>query len=151
MAMHLATPQLVFLESERRAVLATLGPHYPRIVPVCYALLPFARGAPTRIYSAIDEKPKQSQDPTSLGRVRDIGRSPEASLLVDRWSEDWTRLAWLRIDAAAHLVAPDADPLGEHRQAIRALRARYPQYAGHDLEDRPLIRLTVEHVVSWGL
>jgi hypothetical protein len=34
--------------------------------------------------------------------------------------------------------------------AIEALRAKYPQYAAHRLEDRPVLRLTVDRVVAWG-
>lgn len=121
-------------------------------MPVCFALI--VAGGPDRrirLYSAIDEKPKRSPDPQALGRVRDIARSPRASLLVDRWDEDWSRLAWLRVDGSALLVAPDVEADGEHRLAVAALRERYPQYERQGLERRPVIRLIVEHAVSWGL
>jgi PPOX class probable F420-dependent enzyme len=129
-----------------------VGARWPRLVPVCFALI-VTGGAEgeIRLYSAIDEKPKRSPDPAALGRVRDIARSPLASLLVDRWDEDWSRLAWLRVDGSALLVAPDAHATGEHRQAVAALRRRYPQYETQALEARPIIRITVEHAVSWGL
>ena len=31
-----------------------------------------------------------------------------------------------------------------------ALRARYPQYADHRLEDRPVIRIAIERAASWA-
>ena len=31
-----------------------------------------------------------------------------------------------------------------------ALRAKYPQYASHDLEARPIIRIGIEDSRSWG-
>jgi hypothetical protein len=34
--------------------------------------------------------------------------------------------------------------------AIAALRAKYPQYVGHDLEARPLIRIGRLSAVAWG-
>ena len=52
------------------------------------------------------------------------------TVLIDRWHEDWSHLAWLRIDGLASLTD---DPV-ERASAIAALRAKYPQYAGHDLE-----------------
>jgi PPOX class probable F420-dependent enzyme len=145
-------PELAFLQASRRAVLATQGPHRPRLVPICFAVAqPEDRGGELRIYSAIDEKPKRSDDPQALARVRDIGRSPLASLLVDRWDEDWSRLAWLRLDGTALLVPPDPTGAGEHVLAVALLRARYAQYAAQALERSLLIRVTVEHAVSWGL
>ena len=69
------------------------------------------------------------------------------AILVDRWDEDWTRLAWLRGVGSAVVTPPSAT---DHAGIVAALRARYPQYAGHHLEVRPLIRVTIEHVTSWG-
>ena len=68
------------------------------------------------------------------------------TVLIDRWDEDWRHLAWLRIDGRASLTE---DPV-ERAKAIATLRAKYPQYAGHDLEGRPLIRIVIERLRSWG-
>ena len=38
----------------------------------------------------------------------------------------------------------------EHATAVAALRAKYPQYASHRLEERPLIRIAVERVAELG-
>ncbi len=68
------------------------------------------------------------------------------TVLIDQWDEDWHHLAWLRIDGRASLTEDPA----ERAQAIAALRTKYPQYANHDLETRPLIRIVIERVRSWG-
>ena len=35
-------------------------------------------------------------------------------------------------------------------RAVAALRARYPQYLTHRLDDRPLIRIEIDRVTTWG-
>jgi PPOX class probable F420-dependent enzyme len=95
----------------------------------------------------VDEKPKRVSDPLALARVRDLLARPRVRLLVDRWAEDWARLAWLRLDGTARLVAP-AD--AAHGPAVAALRAKYPQYAAQRIDARPLIAIAVERTSSWG-
>lgn len=148
---HTLTPaEFTFLADARTAVLATLdGARQPRLVPICFVAVVAATGL--RLYSPIDEKPKMSDDPLALGRVRDIRDEPEVHLLVDRWSEDWSRLGWLRLDGRADILAPgDAGARAEHVAAVVALREKYPQYATHRLESRPVIRIAVGVARSWG-
>ncbi len=148
----LTPAERAFLASRREAVLATQDPHgRPRLVPICFvlALDDDPRGRP-RLYSPLDEKPKRSPDPKRLARVRDLLVLPEASLLVDRWSEDWDRLAWLRLYGSAELLEPEPREREEHAAAVAALRGKYEQYASHRLEERPIIRFSIERAVSWG-
>jgi PPOX class probable F420-dependent enzyme len=148
---HTLTPaELSFLVAARTAVLATLdGARRPRLVPICFVAVAAASGV--RLYSPLDEKPKKADDPLALGRVRDILAEPDVHLLVDRWSEDWSRLAWLRLDGRADILLPgDAEVQAEHVAAVAALREKYPQYATHRLERRPVIRIAVEVARSWG-
>ncbi len=138
-----------FLAEARTAVLATLDPRgLPRLVPICFVLSPApdAAGRPV-VLSPLDEKPKAVRDPLALARVRDIVARPRVRLLVDRWDEDWRRLAWLRLDAVASLVEPGAP---EHAPTLVALRRKYPQYVGQRLESRPLVRIVIERTSSWG-
>ena len=111
--------------------------------PICFVLDPTA----AVLYTPLDEKPKRTDDPHDLARVRDIEARPDVAVLVDRWDEDWTRLAWVRCSGRAVLLEP-----GErgHADAVTALRAKYPQYATHRLEDRPVIRVAIDRVSSWG-
>jgi PPOX class probable F420-dependent enzyme len=133
------------LTASRRAVLGTIGPDgRPRLVPVCYVVDP---DRPV-IYSPLDLKPKRSQDPFALARVRDIEGDPRVTLLADRWDEDWTYLAWLRLEGLAGLFHPN-DP--GHPGVVAALRARHPQYERQRLEDRPMIKVVVDRVVRWSL
>lgn len=149
-----------FLADARSAVLATVDPTgRPRLVPICFVV-----GTPaTEIWSPIDEKPKRSTDPYRLARVRDIVERPSVSLLVERWDEDWTCLAWLRIHGRAEMVDPGpgtaasrpsaasgASAAAGRSAAIAVLRIKYPQYAEHRLETRPLIRIVATDVSSWG-
>ena len=142
----LSAPQRAFLGSARRAVLATIAPDgRPRLVPISFVL----DGDRPVVYTPIDDKPKRDDDPLALARVRDIGADPRVTILVDRWDEDWSRLAWLRGDGRAELLAPSTEN-DEHRIAVNTLRAKYEQYATHRLETRPMIKITLERVTDWS-
>jgi PPOX class probable F420-dependent enzyme len=126
------------LTSARRATLGTIAADgRPRLVPVCFVLID------DLVWSPLDEKPKSVTNVRSLARVRDIVARPAVSLLVDHWSEDWSQLGWVRIHGGAAVVESD-------RSAVAALRAKYPQYADHDLESRPMIRIEMASVRSWA-
>jgi len=95
----------------------------PLVVPVCFAL------AGNVIYSAIDAKPKR--DPSRpLRRVRNVLENPQASLAVDEYDEDWSRLWWVRLDgrgvvaeatAAVHPCTSggSSNPSAAHRLVLR--------------------------------
>jgi PPOX class probable F420-dependent enzyme len=147
--------ELALLHASRRAVLGTVtAAGRARLVPLAFVVAPWTDeiGRPL-LYSALDEKPKAVADPRQLGRVRDILARPEVSLLVDRWDEDWSALAWLRLDGLATVIEPASDPTdtGRHRDAVRLLRERYGQYESQTLETRPVLRIVVTRAVSWGL
>jgi PPOX class probable F420-dependent enzyme len=130
------------LADARRAVLTTIDARNgrPRSVPVCFVLVGDA------LYSPLDEKPKASTDPRDLRRVRNLTADARATILVDRWDEDWTRLAFAELACRGRLIGPD-DP--DHAAAVMALRAKYPQYATHRLEERPMIRFEVDAATAW--
>ena len=141
----LTTPQRIFLTWARTGVLATIAPDgRPRTVPICFVL----EGPEPVLWTPIDDKPKRADDPLALARVRDIEADPRVTVLVDRWDEDWARLAWLRASGTAKLALPGAR--GHGPAILAALRGKYSQYATHDLEARPLIRIELERVTSWG-
>jgi len=146
-----------FLAGAQSVVLVTIAPDgRPRPVPACLALTGWE---PPIAYSPIDDKPKATDDPYSLARVRDIRRDPRVALLASRWDEDWSKLAWLRCEGRAAVLdpagqAPGANARGdtpvEHAAAVAALRAKYPQYLAHRLEARPILRIELERAVLWG-
>jgi len=132
------------LDTWPMARLATLGPEgRPHQVPIVFARV---QGL---LWSPIDAKPKASGE---LARVRHLRAHPEASLLLDDYAEDWSRLWWLRVDATARVLAPanpDADPAAA--AAVAALRAKYPQYAQVAVLREPavLLELRVLRIASW--
>ena len=130
-----------FLVRQRVARLATADEGgRPHVVPVCFVYLE------GRLYSPLDEKPK-SVDPLSLKRVRNILANPHVSLVVDRYSEDWSELAYLLVRGRAGLVQP-ADP--GHPDAVDALREKYPQYREMAIDAQPLICIEPERYSDWG-
>lgn len=148
-AVGLTGADFQLLSEARRATLTTVRPDgRPRPVPVCFTYVREAKGEP-RIYVALDAKPKRVADPRRLARVRDIERDERVTVLVDRWSENWGELAWLRIDGRAELIEP-SHGLAEHEAAVAGLRARYPQYETQPLESMPLLRITVTELARWS-
>ena len=141
-----------FLADARRAVLATMSPAgRPRLVPVCFVLVDTAdRSGRPLVYTPLDEKPKRVEDPRRLARVQDLLVLPEATLLVDVWDEDWTRLGWLRAYGTAELLEPQPHEREEHAAAVDALEAKYEQYRRQALARRPIIRLAITEALSWG-
>ena len=104
----------------------------PNIVPVCFVVHDDA------VYNAVDAKPKATSALARLDNVRATGR---ASLLVDHYEEDWSRLWWVRVEGAAEVV--------ESESAIDALAAKYEQYRAQR-PDGPLIAITPERWRSWA-
>jgi PPOX class probable F420-dependent enzyme len=142
----------MLVEAARTATLATRRPDgRPRLVPICFILAPAvdSRGRPV-LYSPLDEKPKRVTDPHRLGRVADLLVLPEASLLVEHWDEDWSRLAWVRLEGRAELLEPQPHERADHAAAIAGLREKYPQYADQRLEGRPIIRIVADRVAAWS-
>jgi PPOX class probable F420-dependent enzyme len=132
-----------FVEQRRVGHLATADQAgRPAVVPVVYAAL-VADGDPV-IAIAIDEKPKG--EPARLRRVRNIRERPEVALIVDDYTEDWQRLAWVLVRGAASVIEP-----GEtgHVEAVAALRAKYSQYAAMRLEALPVILIRGLSMRSW--
>lgn len=136
-----SSAQRRYVESARVGRLATADAEgRPSAVPVCFAF------ADDRPVSPIDEKP-QDNPPEDLRRVRDIAANPHVALIVDHYTETWSRLGWVRVLGTAETLDPDEEG---HATGTSALRDKYDQYADHDLEDRPLVRIDPGSVQSWG-
>ncbi len=146
--MVLSDSERALLESARRGVLATIAEDgTPRLVPLVFAADTDAD--PLIVYSPLDDKPKAVADPRHLARVRDILRDERVTLLIDRWSEDWSQLEWLRLSGSARLISSDDAP-AQHAAAVALLRARYPQYAARPLETWPLLSIEIVATRSWS-
>jgi PPOX class probable F420-dependent enzyme len=137
----LTDAEVTFVYKQRVARLATADADgHPHVVPVCYAF----DGA--RFYTPLDEKPKRVEG-KELRRVRNIEARHEASLLIDRYDDDWSKLGYVLVHGRADLLMSGDE---KHTQALALLRERYMQYRTMRLETQPVIVITPEHVVSWG-
>ncbi len=113
----------------------------PLVVPVCYAFDGRA------CFSAIDAKPKR--DPARrLRRVRNIEENPRASLVVDRWDEDWSGLRWVIVEGRAEVLTGGS----ERAAAVDLLLAKYVQYRAMGLarETATVIRIAAERMLCWS-
>ena len=130
-----------FVVNRRIAHLATASlSARPVVVPVCYAF------DGENIYSALDEKPK-STDVRSLERVRNIETNPQVSLVIDEYSEDWSKLVYVLISGVAEILEPGQN---EHSRAVSLLREKYTQYSSMAIESRPVIKISSLKFKRWG-
>jgi PPOX class probable F420-dependent enzyme len=119
------------LTQARVAHLATVTPtSRPHLVPVTFAL------HNETIVIAVDHKPKSTRD---LQRLTNIRANPQVSVLADEYSEDWTRLWWVRADGTA-TITETPDP---------TLVAKYPQYQAHPPQG-PFIYVHIDAITAWS-
>ena len=109
----------------------------PRVLPVTFAVVGGA------VWSAVDDKPKRRPG-EELARVRWLRERPDSALTVDRYDDDWTRLAWVQLIGVTAVVE-----VAGNEEVVGALAKRYPQYCERP-PGGPLVRLTVERVVYWS-
>jgi PPOX class probable F420-dependent enzyme len=123
--------------SARVGRLGTLtGEGRPHLVPCCFVL------EGERVYSAVDEvKPKAT---AALKRLANVQSNPVASLLVDHYEEDWSRLWWVRVDGHASVVGDER----ERGRASSFLATKYEQYR-EALPSGPVIAIDIETWRSW--
>jgi PPOX class probable F420-dependent enzyme len=108
----------------------------PRVLPVTYAVV----GG--ELWSAVDDKPKRLPA-DRLARVRWLRARHEAAVTVDRYDDDWSRLAWVQVLGQVAVL----EAAGQER-ALEALAARYAAYSAL-LPAGPLLRLTPERALCW--
>lgn len=113
------------------------GDGCPRVLPVTFVVFEDA------VWSAIDHKPKRRPG-EELARVRWLRERPESALTVDRYDDDWTRLAWVQLLGETTVVDVEG-----HDDVLVALAGRYPQYRDRP-PDGPLLRLAVERALCWS-
>jgi PPOX class probable F420-dependent enzyme len=123
----------VVVGEARRAVLTTVDRSgRPHAVPVCFAVLN------DEIVSALDHKPKSGRPLARIDNVREKGI---ATLLFDRWDEDWDHLAWVMVRGVARI-----EPPGTGRAE---LLERYPQYRSSP-PDGEVIVVTPDAIAYWS-
>ena len=124
------------LDAARRGVMTTVDREgRPHAVPVVFAV------HDQDLVTPIDRKPKMGK---TLGRLRNLERDPRVALLADRWSEEWTELAWVMIRGRAS-VQSSSRSVSE----VEAIIARYPEYRD-TLEGSDVIRIVPEQILWWS-
>ena len=137
---HLSPSVLRFIRGAQIAHLATAGADgQPHVVPICFAF------DGKHFYSPIDEKPKRTS-PAKLKRVTNLQANAQAALVIDRYSEDWKRLAYVLIRGTAKILHRGA----VHAAAVRRLRQKYPQYRQMAIHTRPMIQIMPIRWTFWG-
>jgi PPOX class probable F420-dependent enzyme len=106
----------------------------PRVLPVTFAV------AEGRIWSAVDAKPKRSGEPA---RVRFLRRDARAALTVDRYSDEWTELAWVQVLGRVEIIQVADGPGG-----MEALSAKYEPYRA-EMPPGPLLALRPGRSLCW--
>jgi PPOX class probable F420-dependent enzyme len=128
------------LDTARVAHLATADQYArPHAVPIVFVL------DGDRLYFPLDRKPKREDDWHALRRVRNIETNGRVSIVVDHYEEDWTKLAWVLLEGVATILESGS----ERDAAAAALAAKYAQYEGGGLVDRPVVRVAIERAVQW--
>jgi PPOX class probable F420-dependent enzyme len=109
----------------------------PRVLPVTFVV---HAGS---LWTAVDSKPKR--DPArEPARVRFLRDNPGAALTVDRYDDDWSRLAWVQVLGDVAVLAVD-----QAVAAVVALTAKYPQYE-REPPPGPVLRLQPRRVLCWS-
>ena len=125
------------LQRARVARLGTVGGDgMIGLVPICFAVVD------GWIASAVDHKPKRTGQ---LRRLDDIEAAGSATVLVDHYDEDWSRLWWIRIRGRAE-VHREHDEVAV--AVLAALATKYTQY-----RQRPpagvVYRIAIDDIRSW--
>ena len=137
---ELSASALRLIRSARVAHLATADKSgQPHVIPICFVF------DGKQFYSPIDEKPKRAA-PTQLKRLKNIAENPNVALVIDRYDEDWRRLAYVLITGTAKILGRGA----RHRKAVRLLRRKYPQYRSMAIDARPVVSIKPARITSWG-
>lgn len=138
--MQLTRKEAAFVRSARVAHLATADDKgQPHVIPICYAF------DGKELYSSIDEKPKRTY-PLKLRRLKNIRSNPRVAVVVDRYDENWKKLAYMLIFGTAKVLTRGP----RHKRAILLLRRKYSQYRKMAIHERPIIRIQPSRTVSWG-
>src|SRR5207237_10931967 len=119
-ARHRSPPSVTELDAASRAMLgaarvahlATADQYSrPHNVPIVFVI------DGDRLYFPLDRKPKREDDWHMLRRVRNIETNGRVAIVVDRYDEDWTKLAWVLVEGVATILES-----GDGREAaVRSL------------------------------
>ena len=131
-----------FIERARVARLATIDTEFkPHLVPVVFVF------DGNHFFIPLDEKRKTAK-PEKLKRIRNIQDNPNVALLIDEYSEDWTKLAFVMIQGKAS-VASKTERNIQVTEAYKKLKTKYLQYQKVGIGETCII-IAPEKVASWS-
>ncbi|MGE5305323.1 MAG: TIGR03668 family PPOX class F420-dependent oxidoreductase [Alphaproteobacteria bacterium] len=138
--MKLNKKDQTFIRCARVAHLATAdAAGQPHVIPICFVF------DGNEFFSPIDEKPKKTSA-QNLKRVRNVKQNEKISLIIDRYEENWSKLAYLLITGTAKIILRGK----RHQHAVALLRKKYSQYRRMSLDERPMIQIKPSAVTRWG-
>jgi PPOX class probable F420-dependent enzyme len=138
--LELSAGALRLVGAARVAHLATAdSAGQPLVIPICFAF------DGKEFFSPIDEKPKRVS-PQRLKRLRNIEENSQVSLVIDRYDENWRKLAYILISGRATILRTGQ----KHRRAVSLLRRKYRQYHSMAIDQRPMIVIGPARVKVWG-
>ena len=121
------------MTESRHAILSTLGDEAAYAVPVVFVV------DGEEILMPLDDKPKSGKQ---LKRVQNIEANGAATLLFERWDEDWTQLGWVMLRGTARI---------EERDILESLAERYPQYRTMEVGGGDRVIVLVPERVTWWM
>ena len=129
------------LATGRVAHLATSDQYArPHVVPIVFVW------SDDVLYTPLDRKPKRDDDWHALRRVRNIETNGRVAIVVDRYDEVWSHLAWVMVEGVATILES-----GHERDAAAALLVgKYSQYETLPLDGRPIVRVEIERASEWS-
>ena len=101
----------------------------------------------SQFFIPIDEKKKRTTKPAQLKRIRNIQQNPTVALLIDRYTEEWSELAFVMIQGIAS-IANKTDGRTEVMNAYQMLRRKYAQYQNVGIGETCIL-IRPENVISW--
>lgn len=104
------------VQDARVATLGTIAPDGgPHLVPITFVL------DGDTMYWVVDDKPKTT---AALQRLENMRVDPRVTVLVNHYTDDWSKLWWVRMEGSGSIV--DDGPVFE--RVIDALAVKYDVY-----------------------
>jgi PPOX class probable F420-dependent enzyme len=132
-----------FIERARVARLATVDHTFkPHLVPVVFVF------DGNHFFIPVDQK-RKTVKPQGLKRIKNLQDNPNVALLIDTYSEDWTRLAFVMIQGKASVITSKTQWNIDVKEAYKKLTTKYRQYQKIGLSEMWII-IKPEKITSWG-
>ena len=129
----------VFIKNHRVARLSTVDiSGKPHVVPIVYVF------DGDVIYTPIDGKAKK-KGRKEIQRVKNIKNNSSVSVVIDDYSEEWDKLAWVQIRGDAGLIEKG----DEYEKGVGLLRKKYSQYRDDRISISMLIVIKPVKIISW--